>query len=102
MGIQRVFFRFLTHLCFPSTGVGLDPVYPHSVLCEGDHRCDPARRGPQRPGVVWSGGAAGLSAGGCHHDSSGQRVQLLLIRGPMQHKMPLNEEVMRRDWRRIR
>lgn len=73
-----------------STGARLDPVRPHSVLREGDHRRDPARRGPQRPRVVWSCGAAGLSAGSRHHVSSGQRVQLLFIRRPLQHKVSLN------------
>lgn len=79
----------LTSLC--STGVVLDPLCSHSVLREGDHRGDPAWRGPQRSRVVWGCGAAGLPAGSCDHVSSGQCVQLLLIRRPMQHKMPLNE-----------
>lgn len=37
--IWKYFFK-LTSLC--STGVGLDPLRSHSVLCEGDHRGDPA------------------------------------------------------------
>lgn len=78
---------------FCSTGVGLDPLCSHSVLCEGDHRGDPAWRGPQRSRVVWSCSAVGLSAGSCDHVPSGQCVQLFFLRGPMQHKLSLNKNI---------
>lgn len=83
----------LSSLC--STGVGMDPVCSHAVLREGDHRGDPAWRGPQRSRVVWSCGAAGLPAGSCDHVSARQCVQLFFFRGPVQHKMSLNEVTQR-------
>lgn len=81
---------------FFSSGVGLDHLRSHSVLCEGDHRGDPAWWGPQCPGVVWSCSAVRLSAGRCDHVSTGQCVQLLLIRRPMQHKMSLSEDIVQK------
>lgn len=44
--------------------------------------------------MVWSCSAVRLSAGCCDYVSTGQCVQLLLIRRPMQHKMSLNEDVV--------
>lgn len=87
---ESLFLRTNLRLsCVCSTGVGLDRLRSHAVLREGDHRCDPARRGPQRPRVVWSGSSAGLSAGSCDHVPTGQRVRLLLLRRPVQHRVSL-------------
>lgn len=70
-------------------GAGMGAVCSRSVLREGDHRADPARRGPRRPRVVRRGSAAGLPAGSRDHVPRGQRVQLLLLRGPVQHQMSM-------------
>ena len=64
----------LTRPLLCSTGVRLHSFRPHSVLREGDHRSDPARRGPQRPRVVRRRSAAGLLVRGRHNVSSSQRV----------------------------
>lgn len=66
-----------------STGAGMDRLRSHSVLCEGDYRRDPARRGPQRPRVVWRRRATGILAWGRDHVSGGQCLQPLLVRRPV-------------------
>ena len=62
-------------MCYIDTcvaGVGLDPLCPVALLREGHHRGDSQGRGPQRPRVVWSSGAAGLHAWCCIHVPIGQ------------------------------
>ena len=71
----------------PVAGASLDPVCADSVLRQGDHRRDPARRGPQRPRVVRGGGAAGLHAGCPVYVPSGQRLWTVQVRGSLQHQV---------------
>lgn len=70
------------------SGPLLGPLHRRLLLRETDDWEDSARRGTQRPGLVWGSGPAGLHGGGSHHFPSGQRLWLLPFGRPLQLQLP--------------
>ncbi|KAH0617317.1 hypothetical protein JD844_015359, partial [Phrynosoma platyrhinos] len=57
------------------------------LLRQADDRGDLAGRGPERPGLVWGRGPAGLHGGRPHHVPSGQRLWPLPLRGALRQHL---------------